>query len=282
MRILVFGSNGQVGSALVQCLAADVELVALTRAEVDVSDAAAVVRSIEEHKPDFVINAAAYTAVDRAETEHDVAERVNAEAPGVMAAAARRAGAWLVHYSTDYVFDGSAHTPYPEDAPAAPLGVYGRSKLAGERAVRAASDRYLILRTSWVYSLQGHNFLNTVRRLAAERAELRIVDDQWGSPTYAGDIARATAQLLRGALRAPEHSGTYHLSAAGATTWCRFAAKIVATAGLDVRIVPITTAEYPTAAVRPRYSVLDNAKLARTFGVRLPHWEEGLARCLAN
>ncbi len=285
MRILLFGRDGQVGTHLTRSLGEVGDVVALGRDDVDLRDLAGIERRITAERPGLVVNAAAYTAVDRAESEPEIAHAVNAKAPGAMGAASRRVGAALVHYSTDYVFDGGAVEPYAESAVPAPLGVYGRSKLEGEAAVRAATPRHLILRTSWVYSRYGHNFLRTILRLAGEREELRIVDDQWGSPTSAAEIAAATAQVVRGWLRDPAlcdaNAGIYHMSASGVTTWCRFAAAIVAQARLDTRVVPIPTSQYPTPAARPRYSVLSNAKLARVFGVRLGPWEEGLRRCLA-
>jgi dTDP-4-dehydrorhamnose reductase len=222
--------------------------------------------------------------VDRAESEPALAQRINADAPGAMAAAARKAGALFVHYSTDYVFDGTGDRPYHEDDPTRPLGVYGRTKLAGEEAVRAAGGDHLVFRTAWVYSLHGHNFLNTMLRLGAERDVLRVVDDQVGSPTFAGAIAQATASALA---RLPAlgrtPSGVYHMTCSGQTSWCGFARRIFEETGAaHVRVDSITTAEYPTPAARPAYSVLSNDRLASVFGVRLPGWEEALGACLAE
>ncbi len=288
MRILVFGKTGQVGTGLARSLQPLGDVRVLGRAEVDLSDLAAIARLVRAERPDVVVNAAAYTAVDRAESEPELAMTVNGRAPGAMARAAAEIGALLVHYSTDYVFDGSARSPYAEDAPTCPLSVYGRTKLAGEEAVRAAGGNHVILRTSWVYSLRGHNFLKTVLRLARERDELRIVDDQIGSPTCAGALAAGTAALItrvqqQGGLQA-EQAGVYQMTCAGATSWYGFAKKILEAAhlGNTVRLVPIKTPEYPTPAVRPAYSVLSNEKLARAFDVRLPDWEEGLHQCLAE
>jgi dTDP-4-dehydrorhamnose reductase len=233
--------------------------------------------------PDVVVNAAAYTAVDRAETEPASAFRANAEAPAVIAAACADRGATLVHYSTDYVFDGSGSRAYREDDPTAPLGVYGASKLAGEQAIRASGARHLILRTAWVYAAHGKNFLRTMLRLAAERDELRVVADQVGTPTPASLIADVTAQVLR---RAPPRAGTWHLTARGQTSWHGFAEAIVRGAHarglLDrvPRVVPITTADYPTPAARPAWSVLDIGRLQREFEIRLPTWQDGLGDVL--
>jgi len=279
MRILIIGRNGQVGSHLERELAGRHEVVALDRAGADLRDDAALRGAIQSARADAVINAAAYTAVDRAEQESDLAERCNAHAPGVMAQAAAAAGAWLVHYSTDYVFDGSARTPYDEDSPTRPLGVYGASKLRGEQAVQAAGGRHLIFRTAWVYSLHGHNFLNTMLRLGREGRELRVVDDQHGSPTWAGAIAAATARALD--RLEPARSGIYHMTCGGETTWCGFAQRIFEYAGLaSMQVVPITTADYPTPARRPAYSVLSNHRLRSVFGIELPHWESALRACL--
>jgi dTDP-4-dehydrorhamnose reductase len=238
---------------------------------------------IDAVAPDVVVNAAAYTAVDRAEGDPAAAFRVNAEAPGEIAAACAARNAWLVHYSTDYVFDGSGTRPYREDDPVAPLGVYGASKLAGERAVQASGARHLIFRTAWVYAAHGHNFLRTMLRLAAERDELRVVDDQVGAPTTAGLIAEITARILA---RGPVHSGLWHLVAEGQASWRAFAEAIFAGAherGLLQRIpgvVPIATSDYPTPARRPAYSVLDTSRLQQDFGIRPAAWQDGLGSVL--
>jgi dTDP-4-dehydrorhamnose reductase len=229
-----------------------------------------------------VVNAAAYTAVDLAEREREAAFAINARAPQVLAEEAKSCGALLVHYSTDYVFDGTAHDPYDEDAPTGPLNVYGESKLAGEQAIAASGAHALVLRTSWVYGLTGKNFLLTIRRLAAERDELRIVADQVGTPNWSRTLAQATATLVaQGVDRLKERAGLYHLSCAGATTWHGFARAIVGNA-VRPRVTPITTAEYPTPARRPAYGVLATAKLRAAFGLSLPAWDEDLAACLAS
>jgi dTDP-4-dehydrorhamnose reductase len=243
--------------------------------------------------PDVVVNAAAYTAVDRAEDEENLADRVNHWALAVLGAWAARRGALVVHYSTDYVFDGAGTKPYCEDDPTAPLGVYGRTKLAGEDALRASGCDHLILRTAWVFAARGHNFLRTMLRLARERDELRIVDDQHGAPTTAGTIAKATAQALSLWLSWDEQSrdaalGTYHLCAGSHCSWFEFARAIVTSAkqaGLIGRIptvVPIATADYPTRARRPAWSVLDTTKIRTTFGLNLPRWEQGLDAVIAE
>ncbi len=263
------------------------KVLVLGRQEADLSDLAGIETVIAEHRPDVIINAAAYTAVDQAETDAQTAELVNAKAPGVMAEMAEAVGAVLIHYSTDYVFSGKAHQPYDEDIEAHPLNVYGATKLAGEKAVQSASTKFLILRTSWVYSSHGRNFLNTMLRLAREQKALRVVDDQYGSPTYAGYLSEATAELVRRFIDeggfSPAHAGIYHISCRGLTSWCGFAKEILKQMRLnEVRVVPIPTSEYPTPARRPQYSVLNNAKLERTFGIRLKSWQEGLRQCLTD
>lgn len=279
MRILIIGRNGQVGSHLERELSGRHEVVALDRAGADLRDDTALRGAIGSARADVVINAAAYTAVDRAEQEPELAERCNAHAPGVMARAAADADAWFIHYSTDYVFDGSGRTPYREDSPTNPLGAYGASKLRGEQSVQAAGGRHIVFRTAWVYSLHGHNFLNTMLRLGREGRELRVVDDQHGSPTFAGAIAAATAGVLD--RLAPEHAGIFHMTCGGQTTWCGFARRIFEYAGLaQARVTPITTAEYPTPARRPAYSVLSNDRLRAVFGVEMPPWESALRSCL--
>jgi dTDP-4-dehydrorhamnose reductase len=277
LRILLTGRNGQVGWELQKTLAPLGELTALGRAELDLRDAARIGEAVRAANPDVIVNAAAYTAVDKAESEGDLAFAVNAVAPGILAEEARRSGTLLVHYSTDYVFDGSKPTPYVEDDAPNPLNVYGASKLAGERAIAASGCRHLILRTSWVYGPRGSNFLLTILRVARERPELRVVDDQIGAPTSSRAIAHATAQVLR-----PGAHGTYHLSAAGQVSWCGFARAILARAGVATPVVPIRSEDYPTAAKRPRNSRLDCSRLRETFGVALAPWEAGLAEVMAE
>lgn len=287
-NILLFGAKGQLGAKLKTLLASRGTVHALTESDLDLRDLNKLRAQAVQTKPDLIVNAAAYTAVDAAETNADNARLVNSEAPRVMAEVAAECNALFVHYSTDYVFDGSARTPYIEESPTQPLGVYGASKLAGEHAVAASGAAALILRTAWLYSNRGQNFLNTMLRLAGERDELRVVNDQFGCPTYADLVAEASLQMLdglfdNGQLRR-DRCGLYHLSCGGETTWWNFAKRIIELSGLGerVRVLPIGTADYPTAARRPAYSVLSNAKLERVFGIRLPEWEQGLKRCLAE
>jgi dTDP-4-dehydrorhamnose reductase len=289
MKVLLTGPTGQVGSALRAVLDPAIELVPVPRAALDLCRPADVAGLIDTVRPDVLINAAAYTAVDQAESDKDRAFAINATAPGVMALAMKRLGGLLVHYSTDYVFDGTKPAPYVEEDPTRPLSVYGDSKLAGEKAVFDAGGACLIFRTSWIYDLQGRNFFTTMRRLAGERPELRVVADQFGAPTSARWVAQATAQVLdacyasdssRARLQS-DWRGIYHLTAGGRTSWHGFAQAIVA--GLAdkgvvprVPVVPIGTRDYPTPAVRPANSVLSNAKNERVFGVRQVDWSEQL------
>ena len=274
MRILLTGRNGQVGWELERALATVGEIIALDRAQLDLTDEASIRQATRAAAPEIIVNAAAYTAVDRAESETRLAHAVNGVAPGVLAEEAHRCGALLVHYSTDYVFDGEKKTPYREDDVPNPASAYGRSKLEGERAIRRSGCRHLILRTCWVYAARGNNFVRTIVRLARERGELSVVGDQTGSPTAAHEIAAATAVLL--AKGAPA-DGVYHLSAAGETTWYEFARAILSLTGLSqTKVRRITTAEYPTAATRPRYSVLSNEKIRSAAGIALADWRAPL------
>jgi dTDP-4-dehydrorhamnose reductase len=298
MNILLTGKNGQVGSELVRMLPEIGDLVAMDRQQLDLGHPDQIRRVIREVRPRLIVNAAAYTPVDLAEKEESIARAINTDAPGVMAEEAKKIGAALVHYSTDYVFDGAKTTPYDESDPTNPVNAYGRTKLGGENAIRDAGARHLILRTQWVYGNRGKNFLLTILRLAAEREELRVVSDQFGAPTWSREIARATTNILgkllrpdAGARSFEQASGTYNMTAAGVTTWFGFAQAILEevsphlarvetpTNGHPIiarQIVPITTAEYPTPARRPAYSVLSNSRLAQTFGVQLPNWRAQL------
>ena len=280
--ILLIGSAGQLGFELARVLPAHGRVVALDHAALDLADVDAVVAAVRGSRPQLIVNAAAYTAVDRAESELSQADAINSRAPGVLAAEAKRAGAVLIHYSTDYVFDGESEAPYDEQAVPDPINAYGRSKLGGERAIDAAGGLSLVLRTSWVYGLRGQNFLTTMRRLGAEREQLRVVDDQVGTPNWTRALADATAALVgRGGAYLAERSGLYHLSGGGSTSWFDFARAIFANAARP-RVVPITSAEYPTAARRPRRSVLASGKFADTFGFALPPWDEMLHACMAE
>jgi dTDP-4-dehydrorhamnose reductase len=292
MRVLLLGADGQLGTELGRSLAPLGEVIAATRdgrlgdarcEQADFSGPGMLPALVARVAPDVVVNAAAHTAVDRAEQERELSFRINAEAPAALAAACRDRGARFVHYSTDYVFDGSGTRPYREDDPTAPLGVYGASKLAGEEAVRASGVDAMIFRTAWVYASHSHNFLRTMLRVGAERDELHVVADQYGTPTPASLIADVTAQALR---QVPARAGTWHLTPTGQTSWHGFAEAIFAGAvarGLLARapkVHAITTADYPTPAARPAYSVLDTGKLQRDFGITLPNWRDGLDRVL--
>ena len=278
--ILLTGASGQVGFELARTLTPHGDVVACDRARLDLADPDAIAALVRATRPQLIVNAAAYTAVDRAQSEPALAQAINATAPGILAEEARRIGATLIHFSTDYVFDGAATTPYDEQAPTRPLGVYGQTKLAGEKAIAAAGATSLIFRTSWVYGLRGGNFLLTMRRLAAERDELRIVADQIGVPNWSRTLADAIATLVgRGVPALAEHAGVYHLSATGHTSWYEFARAIIGDVARP-HVVPITTAEYPTPAPRPAYSVLSTTKFERSFGFALPPWGDSLARCL--
>ncbi len=280
--ILVTGAAGQLGAELVRALAPHGEVTGTDRSQLDLADPSAIVATVRRLKPSLIVNAGAYTAVDLAEKEAALADAVNGVAPGVLAEEAKRAGAVLIHYSTDYVFDGMATTPYVEDAPTRPLSAYGRSKLAGERAVAASGAAAVVFRTSWVYGRRGRNFLVTMQRLAGEGRELRVVDDQTGAPNWCRELARATARVVApGLSKLADRRGLYHLTARGSTTWYGFARAILADRP-SVRIVPIATAEYPTPAHRPAWSVLDGARFERTFGFALPDWRVSLAECLAS
>jgi dTDP-4-dehydrorhamnose reductase len=300
--ILLTGKSGQIGSELLRLLPELGEVVAPGRHALDLLSADNIRQAVREIRPDLIINAAAHTSVDAAETQVADANAVNAIAPGVFAEEAEKIGAALIHYSTDYVFDGSKRTPYQETDLAAPINVYGRTKLAGEQAVSASRAPYLIFRTSWVYSTRGRNFLLTILRLATEREELRIVRDQFGAPTSSREIAEATVKILaplaqqsarRSELFLPV-AGIYHLTAQGETTWYDFACAILeeaARASREVswiadatsrrplitrRVIPICSAEHPTPAPRPAYSVLSNSRLLQTFGIALPDWRSQL------
>lgn len=284
MKILLTGSTGQVGYELARSLQGVGEVVAVDRQVMDLSDLDQVRDVIRQVRPGLIVNPAAYTAVDKAESEPALAHRVNAEAPGVMAREAKLLGAAMVHYSTDYVFDGSDPSARVEDDATGPLNVYGASKLAGEQAIIDAGIPHLIFRTSWVYGMRGKNFLLTMLRLARERDELRVVADQHGAPTWSRTIADTSALVLAqaragGADWWTQHGGVYHLSAQGSTTWCEFTRAIVEAAGLDCRVLPITSAEYPTPAKRPQYSVLSSQRLMTRF-CHLPEWKEALRLCM--
>ena len=286
-RILLTGTNGQVGYELQRSLQGLGEIVAVGREQMDLADLDRVREVIRTVKPTLIVNPAAYTAVDAAENDAQLAMRVNCDAPALMAEEARRLGAAMIHYSTDYVFDGTKDGPYTEKDPTCPVNVYGRTKLAGEQAIQAAGIDHLILRTSWVYGARGKNFLLTVLRLARERDELRIVADQHGSPTWCRTIADSTAHIVAQAARGgpggrswEEVSGIYHMTAQGATTWHGFAGAIVAHPSVARKplVTPIATADYPLPAPRPSNSVLDCTRFIDTF-CALPQWDAALRLC---
>jgi len=291
--ILLTGASGQVGWELRRTLAPLGPIVAPGHVDLDLTDTAAIRAVIRSVAPTVIVNAAAYTAVDRAETERDRAYAINAVAPGVIAEEGARLGAAVIHYSTDYVFDGAKRTPYTEDDPVRPLGVYGASKAAGDAAIAASGAAHVILRTSWVYASRGHNFLLTILRLAHERSELRVVADQFGAPTPARLIAQVTAHLLarsssRGRIVLRESIwGTYNVVTRGCASWYQFASTILAfdperDAQTAPGVVPIPTEDFPTPARRPASSLLDPSKLERTFGCRMPEWREQLALVMAT
>ncbi len=294
MKILLFGKNGQVGWELQRSLALLGHLVALDQDGSDglcgdFTDLSGLAETVRRVAPDVIVNAAAYTAVDKAETESQLAHAINALAPGVLADEANRLGAWLVHYSTDYVFDGSGDRPRSESAPTGPLSVYGRTKLNGEHAV-ARCAKHLTFRTSWVYAARGANFAKTMLRLAAETDQLRVIDDQIGAPTGAELLADVTAHALRSCIANPDLAGTYHLVADGETNWhayARFVIDYARAAGQSLSVTPeciepIPTTAYPTPARRPLNSRLDTRKLQTAFGLQLPHWQVGVERMLAE
>lgn len=287
MKILLTGASGQLGWELRRTLAPLGDVLTPTRQQLDLAQPETLRTTVTALAPDLIVNPAAYTAVDHAESDAALAEAVNADAPRELAQVAAQRGIPLVHFSTDYVFDGEQRTPYAESDLPHPLGVYGASKRAGELAVQAAGGSHLILRTSWVYGLRGNNFLRTMQRLARERETLSVVNDQLGAPTWSRLLAEATAVVVARWLMHPDRataSGVYHLSCGGRTSWHEFAAAILE----DLRrrgervatLAAIPTTSYPTAAARPAQSLLDNALIAETFGVRLPDWETALALCL--
>jgi dTDP-4-dehydrorhamnose reductase len=296
LRILVTGALGQVGWELQRSSLAGLgRITAIDLADLDLTDAASVRALVRELRPDVLVNPAAYTAVDKAESQPELAMAVNGVAPGVMAEEMAKLGGLMIHYSTDYVFDGTKPSPWVEDDIPNPLSVYGRTKLAGEQAVKAAGGAHVILRTSWVYGRRGGNFMLTMIRLAKERDELRVVADQHGAPTWCRTLAEGTAEIVRRSwvsvavadrARAMA-SGVYHFTNGGATTWQGFAKAIIAKAPelpdrRHVKVTPIATADYPLPAKRPANSLLDNSRLARTFGIRQVSWEQALHSCIAG
>jgi len=295
VKILLLGKNGQVGWELQRALAPLGELVALDfdspgPLSADFSKPESLAATVQAVRPQIIVNAAAHTAVDKCESEPDVARALNAESPAVLAREAQRLGAWLMHYSTDYVFDGSGTTPWVEDSPTGPLSVYGATKLEGEEAIRASGCRHLILRTSWVYAARGGNFAKTMLKLAKERDRLTVIADQIGSPTGADLLADVTAHALRTALQRPEVAGTYHAVGDGETSWHGYAQHVIEFArarGETIKvardaIAPVPTSAFPTPAKRPANSRMNTHKLRTTFGLTLPSWQAGVDRMLTE
>lgn len=277
MRILLTGKTGQLGSALLSTLAPLGEVIACDRSKLDLADPNAIRAGVRAAKPRVIVNTAAYTAVDKAEVEEGAAMKINCDAPRTLAEEAAKGGALLVHFSTDYVFDGEKRAPYTEDDVPRPLNAYGRSKLGGEQAILSSACRRLIVRTSWVYGPIGRNFPLTIMKAAREHRELRVVTDQVGAPTSTGMLASALPQMIKRALDDASLDGLYHLSAAGEVSWYGFALAILARKGIKAVVRPVRSNEYEARALRPQNSLLDNAKVRQRFGIRLPPWEEGLA-----
>lgn len=293
MTILLLGKNGQVGWQLQRALAPLGEVIALDRAGADglcgnLEDLDGLAATVRALRPRAIVNAAAYTAVDKAESEPELAQRINADAPAALAREAAACGALLLHYSTDYVFDGSGNAAWKEGDACAPVNAYGASKLAGERAIQQSGCAHLIFRTSWVYAARGANFARTMLLLAAEREQLKVIADQWGAPTGAELIADVSAHALAQTLAAPEKAGLYHLVAAGETNWLEYARFVLANAaaqGANIKareVLPIATGEWPSAARRPLNSRLDTSRLRRSFGLTLPPWQQGVARAVSD
>ena len=294
MNILLFGKGGQVGWELQRSLSVLGTVTALdfdsTEHCGDFSNPSGVAETVRTLRPDIIVNAAAHTAVDKAESEADFARTLNATTPGAIAQEAAKLGAWLVHYSTDYVFDGSGSRPWVETDTPAPLSVYGRTKLEGEQLIAEAGAKHLILRTSWVYAARGGNFAKTMLRLAQERDRLTVIDDQWGAPTGADLLADVTAHALRHLRQRPQDAGLYHCAAAGETNWNEYAKYVLAQVqkvqdAIEIKakeVAPVPTSAFPTPAVRPRKSRLNTDKLQHTFGLQMPHWQAGVARMLTE
>ena len=289
MKILLTGKTGQIGEELNKIVGDLGNLITVDKEQLDLSKPNSIEPVILDIKPDIIINPAAYTAVDKAEEEPDLAMTVNALAPGLLAKAARKVGAGLIHYSTDYVFDGCSEIPYKEEDPPNPLNVYGKSKLAGEKAIAEVGIPFLIIRTSWVYSLHGKNFLKTIKKLAEEKDTIQVIDDQIGAPTWARSIALKTHQILKQCLnkkwletKDSNLSGIFHMTSQGETSWHGFAREVLnmSNTSQNIKLIAIPTSDYPVSAVRPPNSLLNNEKIQRVFGLNMPHWEDALKDCM--
>ena len=284
MKIVVTGANGQLGRSIrrLSVERRELDFIFTDIDSLDIGNRDAVLAFAETHPVDFIVNCAAYTAVDKAEEEEEQCRRINTDAVAYLGEAAQHIGARILHVSTDYVFGGDSYMPYQESDPVSPTSVYGRTKLAGEKALSAVCPDAIIVRTAWLYSEYGHNFMKTMLRLGAERPEIRVVNDQIGSPTYAGDLAEAILSLLEKERQGEQNSGIYHYTNEGVCSWYDFAHSIIRIAGLPAKVIPIPTREYPTAAKRPAYSVLSKEKIKREYHWVIPHWEDSLRKCLAN
>ena len=284
MKIVVTGANGQLGRSIRRLSVEHRELdfIFTDIDSLDIGNRDAVLAFAETHPVDFIVNCAAYTAVDKAEEEEEQCRRINTDAVAYLGEAAQHIGARILHVSTDYVFGGDSYMPYQESDPVSPTSVYGRTKLAGEKALSAVCPDAIIVRTAWLYSEYGHNFMKTMLRLGVERPEIRVVNDQIGSPTYAGDLAEAILSLLEKERQGEQNSGIYHYTNEGVCSWYDFAHSIIRIAGLPAKVISIPTREYPTAAKRPAYSVLSKEKIKREYHWVIPHWEDSLRKCLAN
>ena len=289
MKILLTGKTGQIGEELNNIVDDLGNLITVDKEQLDLSKPNSIEPVILDINPDIIINPAAYTAVDKAEEEPDLAMTVNALAPGLLAKAARKVGAGLIHYSTDFVFDGCSEIPYKEEDPPNPLNVYGKTKLAGEKAIAEVGVPFLIIRTSWVYSLHGKNFLRTIKKLAEEKDIIQVVDDQIGAPTWARSVALKTHQILKQCLnkkwletKDPSLSGIFHLTCQGNTSWHGFAREVLnmSNTSKNIKLIAIPTSDYPTPAVRPPNSLLNNEKIQKVFGLGMPHWEDALKDCM--
>ena len=289
MKILLTGKTGQIGEELNNIVGDLGKLITVDKEQLDLSKPNSIEPVILDIKPDIIINPASYTAVDKAEEEPDLAMTVNAIAPGLLAQAAKKVGAGLIHYSTDYVFDGCSGIPYKEEDPPNPLNVYGQTKLAGEKAVAKAGIPFLIIRTGWVYSLHGKNFLRTIKKLAEEKDIIQVIDDQIGAPTWARSVALKTHQILKQCLnkkwfetKDPSLTGIFHLTCQGKTSWHGFAREVLnmSKTSKNIKLIAIPTSDYPTPATRPSNSLLNNEKIQKVFGLDMPHWEDALKDCM--